>query len=155
MAGSRVARGNEMTRKLEGFSRHWRRAGRFLLAAIFIYAGILKMVSPQDFSDSLAAYRMFPVWIINWIALALPPFEIVCGMLVLTGFCIRIGMLAMVLMSFIFTGTIIIALTRGISIDCGCFGESSWMKLSPWVALPRDMLLLLLSTKLYCDFLAE
>ena len=53
------------------------------LAAVFIYAGFEKIHDPLDFADSIAGFGILPVAFINPFALALPLFEIACGLLLL------------------------------------------------------------------------
>jgi len=116
--------------------------GRLLLGVVFIYAAILKMGSPQDFADSIAAYHILPFSVINLLALGLPLFELICGLLVLTGFFLRIGIIGILAMLAIFMAALAIALARGLSINCGCFGAHSWLDSNPWAALARDGILL-------------
>jgi len=123
--------------------------GRFLLGAVFVYAAIFKIISPQDFADSLAAYRMLPFPVINLLALGLPLFELVCGLLVLTGFFLRIGVLGIFAMLTVFIAALAIALLRGLSIHCGCFGAHSWLDSNPWIALLRDGILLVFAVFIY------
>ena len=122
---------------------------RLILAAVFIYAAILKIGSPLDFADSIAAYQLLPAAAINILALGLPIFELVCGILVLTGLFLRVGTLGILAMLGIFTVAIITALIRGLNIDCGCFGSHSWLDSSPWIALIRDLILIGLSLLVY------
>jgi uncharacterized membrane protein YphA (DoxX/SURF4 family) len=122
---------------------------RLLLGAMFIYAAILKIGSPLDFADSIATYQILPFSVINLMALGLPFFELACGLLVLTGFFFRIGVLGILAMLVVFIAALAAALLRGLSINCGCFGTHSWLDSNPWVALFRDACLLILSLILY------
>ena len=124
-------------------------AARLVLAGIFIYAGLLKMDSPLEFADSIAAYRILPASMIDLLALGLPPFEFACGLLVLLGFHRRAGLLGMVGMLGVFMGAAVTALLWKLPIDCGCFGANSWFASSLWAALIRDGVLLLLAMLLY------
>ena len=137
-------------------SRQWLYwIGRLILGAVFIYAAILKIGSPQDFADSIAAYQILPFSVINLLALGLPLFELVCGLSVLTGLFIRIGSLGIFALLVIFTGALTIAQLRGLSIDCGCFGAHSWLDTNPWMALIRDGALLALIGFVYKTVLAD
>jgi len=129
--------------------------GRFLLGAVFIYAAILKISSPQDFADSIAAYQILPIVVINPFALGLPFFELVCGLLVLTGFFLRVGVLGILSMLIIFIVALAASLLRGLSINCGCFGMHSWFDSNPWIALLRDACLLVISILIYRYHLTE
>ena len=123
--------------------------GRLLLGLVFIYAAALKMASPQEFADSIAAYQILPFTVINLAALALPLFELSCGLLVLTGFFLRVGLLGLLGLLVVFAAATIAALLRGLSVDCGCFGPHSWFDTAPWVVLLRDGILLAITAFLY------
>jgi uncharacterized membrane protein YphA (DoxX/SURF4 family) len=123
--------------------------GRLILGAIFIYAAILKFGSPQDFADGIAAYQLLPYSLINLLAMGLPLFELVCGLLVLTGFFLRVGILGILTMLVLFTAALAITLLRGLSVNCGCFGAHSWLDSNPWIALLRDGIFLGLAVFVY------
>ena len=123
--------------------------GRFILGVVFIYAAISKIHSPEDFADTIAAYQILPASVINLLALGLPLFELVCGLLVLSGFYMRIGALGIFGMLSVFTGALGVALLRGLSIDCGCFGAHSWLDANPWIVLSRDVILLVVAVFVY------
>jgi uncharacterized membrane protein YphA (DoxX/SURF4 family) len=123
--------------------------GRLFLGLIFIYAAVIKIVSPQDFADSIAAYRILPFSAINVFALGLPLFELSCGLLMLSGRFLRTGLLGIVAMLVVFMAALIIALLRGLSINCGCFGVYSWLDSNPWLSLLRDAILLGVTSFLY------
>jgi len=129
------------------FIRHcdWHFIARLILGSIFIYAGVLKMYSPLEFADNIAAYQLLPASMINPLALSLPFFEVICGLLVLTGFHIRIGAMGIFIMLLVFMGAIATAIKKGLLIDCGCFGGHSWFESNLWVALVRNGMLLLLA----------
>ncbi len=57
----------------------------WLLGGLFIYAGTIKVSDPQSFNDNIAAYQLLPAMLINPVALGLPIFEILTGVLLITG----------------------------------------------------------------------
>lgn len=122
---------------------------RWIFGGVFVFAGILKMRSPIEFADNIAAYQILPVNLINALALGLPFFEIICGLLVLGGSHIRIGTLGISSMLLVFIGAIVTALKRGLHIDCGCFGGHSWIDSNLWMALGHNVALLLLAGFIY------
>jgi len=124
-------------------------AGRLVLGIVFIYAAILKIASPQEFADSIAAYQILPFTVIDLLALGLPLFELACGLLVLSGFFFRTGVVGIIGLLAVFVGASITAQLKGLSIDCGCFGAHSWLDSNPWMVLIRDGLLLGLAVFLY------
>lgn len=115
---------------------------RLGLSGVFIYAAVPKILSPQDFADALAAYHILPRQVINLWALGLPFFELISGLLVLTGCYFRIGLLSIMSLLVIFLGAILAALLRGLPINCGCFGAESWFGSGLWISIFRDLVLL-------------
>lgn len=111
------------------------------LAAIFIYAGIDKVHDPLQFADSIYAFEILPVAFINLLAMGLPPFEIMSGLLLLVPPTRRFGALAVVLCSAVFLTALGSALLRGLTLDCGCFGAGAPSRPRMWLELGLDMVL--------------
>src|ERR1700757_2598721 len=104
------------------------RTGRFLLplaiAALFLFAAVTKLVDPSSFAQQIANYQLTP-----WLATAVlsvffPALELSVGVCLLLGRW-ESGALAWVaVLLIIFSGALLSAIVRGLSIDCGCFGRS-------------------------------
>jgi len=127
---------------------------RSILGVVFIYSGVLKILSPLSFADSIASYRIVPSNAINLLASGLPPLEILSGLLLITGFNVRVGILTVSLMLTAFSIALLSVIIRGLSIDCGCFGGSFWIDSNPWFALIRNLVLLCAGIYLYSCYLA-
>jgi len=115
---------------------------RMMLGAIFIYAASSKLGAPQEFADSIAAYRLVPGPIISIMALGLPLFELACGLFLLTGYFCATGLLSIIGLLVLFLAALLVAVVRGLPVECGCFGAHSWLDANPWMALVRDGVLL-------------
>ncbi|MEM1159269.1 MAG: MauE/DoxX family redox-associated membrane protein [Verrucomicrobiota bacterium] len=115
---------------------------RLVLAGVFIYAGILKIGDPLAFADNIDQYQLLPDACINVIALSLPVFEVLSGVMLLTGRFDRLASGSIVVMAVIFAIALTSAIVRGLVIDCGCFGSSEPDRWSAWWALGRDLLIL-------------
>jgi uncharacterized membrane protein YphA (DoxX/SURF4 family) len=110
----------------------WRIVG-LLIGAIFIFAGLTKMVDfqpfrvldPMDFARDIDNYKILP-WSMNvLLALYLPWLEIICGF-ALVFRRLYSGALALLLaLLAVFIGASFAAKARGIDITCGCFGHVS------------------------------
>ena len=111
------------------------------MAGIFIYAAIDKIRDPLQFADSVAAFGILPAVFVSLLALALPPFEIACGLLMLAPRTRRIGALAITLLSAVFFTALASALLRGLTLDCGCFGAGAPSRPRMWFELLLDMVL--------------
>jgi uncharacterized membrane protein YphA (DoxX/SURF4 family) len=130
-------------------SPHLLLAFRVFLGLIFVIAGILKARDSQSFADSIATFQVLPKELINMLAMALPPLEIIVGLMLLVGWQARAAAFSIALLLAVFNLAFIEALLRGLNIDCGCFGAevpSTWKSLG---ALGRDLLLLAITCWVY------
>ena len=123
---------------------------RLIAAAVFLYAGWLKLRTPAQFADNIAAYQLLPAQLINLCALSLPPLELIVGILLLTGWQRRAALFAALVMTSVFMAVLGSAIARGLTIDCGCFGSEHSTKLGLWWALIRDVLLAAVLLFAYC-----
>jgi putative oxidoreductase len=115
---------------------------RLGLGAAFIYAGVIKLRDPSEFAINVASFSILPNLLISPMALALPPFEIITGALLIIGIARRPAALGIALLSAVFLIAIAAALARGLTIDCGCFGTGTPSRASMWLDFGRDVLLL-------------
>jgi len=95
---------------------------RLLIGAIFLWAGMEKILSPFDFSVSIYNYRLFPEPVIGLAAALMPWVEAIAGLCLLTGFYTKGASAITSLLLLVFVVLIIISAARGLDIDCGCFG---------------------------------
>ncbi|MFP4082369.1 MAG: MauE/DoxX family redox-associated membrane protein [Candidatus Aminicenantes bacterium] len=98
---------------------------RLVLGGMFIWAGLLKILDPLDFAQSIANYRAFPDGISLFLALVLPWVEIISGSLLVLGLFRRSASLILCLLLVSFLVLISATVIRGMDIDCGCFGGFS------------------------------
>ena len=97
---------------------------RAILAFVFIYAAILKIAEPGDFSQAIANYKILPDISINILGIILPWIEISAGILLLFGVSVKENSVIISGMLLVFIIAIGISLARGLNIDCGCFGTA-------------------------------
>ena len=117
---------------------HW--LSRCILCVVFVYSGYVKLQSKLQFAAAIAGYQLVPTKLILPLADYLPWFEILLGILLLTGWKIRYVSLAATALLLLFTTVLIVTYARGIEADCGCFGFGD--KISP-LTIARDALFLL------------
>src|SRR5437867_4240724 len=117
---------------------HW--LSRFIVTAVFVYSGYVKLQSKLQFAAAIAGYQLVPTRLILPLADYLPWFEISLGILLLTGWKIRYVALAATALLLLFTTVLIVTYARGIEADCGCFGFGD--KISA-LTIGRDALFLL------------
>lgn len=118
---------------------------RLAIGGIFVYAAYSKIGNPQAFADSIATFQLLPAAAINLVAIALPPFEVLLGVLLLTGWRARAGLLGALLLTAVFVVALGQGLARGLEIDCGCFGSGKPSVLSGWISFGRALLLAVVS----------
>lgn len=98
-------------------------AARLGLAAVWLIAGATKVGDLAASGRAVNAYQVMPYELATVIGAALPFVELALGVLLLVGLATRLaaGFSAALLLVFI-TG-IASAWSRGLAIDCGCFGS--------------------------------
>jgi putative oxidoreductase len=111
------------------------------LAAIFIYAAMDKFRDPLQFADSVAAFAILPIVLVSPFALGLPPFEVICGLMLLTSITRRVAALAVTIVTAMFFTALASALLRGLTLDCGCFGPGAPSRSRMWLEAGLDMIL--------------
>lgn len=123
---------------------------RLVIGGVFVYAGATKLENPQSFADSIASFQLLPVQLINIVALSLPLFEVICGLLLVIGWQKRAIAFGFVVLTSMFAVFLIQGIARGLEVDCGCFGSGAPSAIKTWMSLGRDLLLLAGSSLLYC-----
>jgi hypothetical protein len=97
----------------------------FVLAGIFIYAGVLKAFDPVQFASDIDNYKILPWPVSVALAFYLPWLEIFSALGLVFRFLYR-GALSILSASIVvFTLATIAANVRGLDITCGCFGHAS------------------------------
>ncbi len=99
---------------------------RLALALAFLYSGMAKLLDPQEFLFSVKAFKMLPTepdFLITAVTYIVPIAEVLCGVLLVIGLWTRAAALLLGLLLIGFTIGIFSVLLRGLSIDCGCFGQ--------------------------------
>jgi uncharacterized membrane protein YphA (DoxX/SURF4 family) len=138
------------------FGRIFLLLGRVALAAVFLVAAYAKLKpqggmpwSPASVKISLAmfamqvdSYQMLPVNAVNFVAHALPPFELFLGLWLLSGIALRFSSLITTLLLGGFFSVMVRTFALGLEVSCGCFGPGEQLGTK---TLLRDGALLALS----------
>jgi uncharacterized membrane protein YphA (DoxX/SURF4 family) len=96
---------------------------RLFLGAVFLYAAWTKLRQPwMLFAISIDAYNVLPDWGVTVVARVVPWLEVVLGLWLLAGWQPRWSSLAAAAMLAGFMALMIGAYSKGMAIDCGCFG---------------------------------
>ncbi len=116
---------------------------RLVVGALFVAAGALKLGDPTAFATEIANYHFLPA-LAPWLAVTLPPVELVVGAALVIpwapGPWRRAAALAAMALLVMFTVAIVHVVRAGINVDCGCFGGNSG-PITAWTAA-RDLALL-------------
>jgi putative oxidoreductase len=117
--------------------------GRLVVAGVFLFAGINKLLAPDAFAQDIANYQVFPHWTWNLAAASVPITEVLGALAVLFDVKRRAGALVLGALNVAFIGLISSVIWRGIDLSCGCFGAAAEADAVGWPMLLRDLALML------------
>ena len=112
---------------------------RLGLAAIFIYAGAVKIQDVVAFAGHVAAYQLLPYAMNYLVAATLPYVEFLAGILLLLNVRVRPALVVIACMTLVFMAALLSVMLRGLDIDCGCFDPTGGQEVSAGTALMRDV----------------
>jgi putative oxidoreductase len=90
------------------------------LGSIFLYAGLLKHWHPEEFAETILAYRLLPPGLAGLAAAVIPWLELAPGSFLILGFKRRSCLLFLGGLAVVFLGVLLVTMARGLKIDCGC-----------------------------------
>lgn len=96
-------------------------AGRLVLGAVFIYAGVPKIFHPGDFAQAVFSYQILPDFLVNFTALTLPWVETIIGALLIIGIWLPGAVMLTNMLLVVFLVAILFNYARGLDVSCGCF----------------------------------
>ncbi len=96
---------------------------RWYLSYVFIFACLHKIAHPGMFAVDVATYDIMPLYLINLMAITLPWVELAAGIMLITGFKGRAAALIVFGMMVMFIVALMIALSEGLDMSCGCFAS--------------------------------
>jgi uncharacterized membrane protein YphA (DoxX/SURF4 family) len=117
------------------FRRVFLLVGRLALAAIFIYAGAVKLlglaIHPRPtvglalsyFALQVDSYQLLPPWAVQFVAHTLPLAEIAIGLMLLLGWLLPIWSTLVTLLVAGLFASVVRAYALGLQINCGCFAK--------------------------------
>ena len=124
---------------------------RLLLGGLFVFAGATKIYDPAIFATELERYQLLPWKAGVAVSIYLPWVEFFAGLCLFVNRLERGALLLITLLLIVFTFALAGALTRGLSIDCGCFGHTM-MSTGTIVPLLRNLAMLLLAGILWMEY---
>lgn len=107
-------------------------ACRLGMAGVWLWAGLAKILEPDDAVRAVAAYRLLPHLLVKPVAWGLPFGEMALGVLLLLGIRTRVAAVVSLVLLALFVAAVTSAWTRGLRIDCGCFGGGGSSSTAGW-----------------------
>ncbi|MGO0576239.1 MauE/DoxX family redox-associated membrane protein [Ornithinimicrobium panacihumi] len=95
---------------------------RLVLGGVLLVAGWLKVTDLTGSVQSVMAYELFDYETSRLVGTFLPIIEIAVGLLLIVGLLTRGSAIVAGILMVVFIAGIVSAWSRGLSIDCGCFG---------------------------------
>ena len=121
---------------------------RLVVGGVWLWAGLLKVPHPEESVTAVRAYQLLSPSLAVGVGRVLPMLEVVVGACLVVGLLARGTGLVSALLQLAFIIGIASVWSRGISINCGCFGDGGpdpdAFGKYPW-EIARDSGLLLLS----------
>lgn len=113
-----------------------------ILAGVFLWAGVAKLVHRVDFFNAIAHYKLLPLNAAYRMSIAVPYAEIAIGSLLLVPvvFVRRTALIAYLTLLALFTGSLVLLWFRGEHTNCGCFGGTG--QGHPALSILRNLLLI-------------
>ncbi|MBD3383453.1 DoxX family membrane protein [candidate division KSB1 bacterium] len=122
---------------------------RVVLAVVFIYSGIVKLINPAAFAVNIDNYAILPWFLVSLMSAVLPWLEVICGLAILSGKWLRGAALWIAAMNVVFIIAIASAMIRGLDISCGCHTTSTEGARVGLQKLAEDIVWLVSSLYLY------
>jgi uncharacterized membrane protein YphA (DoxX/SURF4 family) len=121
---------------------------RLVLGGVLVAAGLPKVTDLTGSVQNVLAYELFDYGTARLIGTVLPVLEIALGVLLVLGLLTRAAAAAGGLLMVVFIAGIVSAWSRGLAIDCGCFGTGGPVdpeETTYLVDIVRDLVLLALA----------
>jgi len=113
---------------------------RLALAALFIIAGVLKIGHADDLASVVSNFSLgLPGPLVAFIAVALPPFEVLLGIYLGGGWFLPLTSAMATVLILAFIGALASVVARGITAPCGCFGPADSAP-ATWATVARDVI---------------
>ncbi len=125
---------------------------RLFLAAVFLYAGIVKASASAHFAVTLIPFTILPQEWIGHIAHLLPLAEILAGLLLLWSRTAPYGAALILLLCAGFITLLTWALSNDIIVACACFGQDETPSAEKMqMAIGRDVFLALVAAAILLE----
>jgi uncharacterized membrane protein YphA (DoxX/SURF4 family) len=100
------------------------RSAQVVVGLLLAWAGLAKLGDISTLVRDIHNFRLLPVAGENLIAIVLPWIELMVALSMLLGIRPRAGAVVATGLMLVVTTAVVLALVRGLSIECGCFGTA-------------------------------
>jgi putative oxidoreductase len=121
---------------------------RLFLGVFLIYTAQSKIMNTSEFAQAIRAYDIIPPALSMIPALFFPWIELFCGLFLVIGLYTRTSALIASSLLALFTINVLIALLRGLEIDCGCGTSITGIEKVSWLKILENTVLIVLLVKL-------
>jgi uncharacterized membrane protein YphA (DoxX/SURF4 family) len=101
------------------------RSAQIVVGVLLAWAALAKLGDIPALARDIHQFRLLPIAGENLLAMVLPWIELTAALSLLLGIRSRAGAVVAASLMAVFTTTVALALVRGLSIECGCFGTAS------------------------------
>jgi uncharacterized membrane protein YphA (DoxX/SURF4 family) len=95
---------------------------KIIIAIVFIYAGLVKLIDPKAFAKAISQYDIMPEFLLAPLAIGLPALEFLAGIGLI--FNIRGSLTVIFNLLIIFIFVLGYGIFNDFNIDCGCFSPA-------------------------------
>ncbi len=135
------------------FQSVWTNICRYLVSAVFVFSGFVKIIDPlgsfyklQDYAEAFG-FSWIPASFLMLFGILLAAVEFIVGLFLFFGVRRNISTSLSLLLMLVMTPlTLVLALTNPIS-DCGCFGDA--VVVTNWQTFSKNVILLAIMIWLY------
>jgi len=117
---------------------------RLIAGLFFIYAAQSKIPNTIEFAQAIRAYDIIPDFLSPLPAIILPWIELYCGIFLIAGFYTRSSAIIANGLMIFFTLNVLIAILRGLDIDCGCGASVSGIERVSWIKILENCFIILM-----------
>ena len=117
---------------------------RILLGGFLIYTAQIKIIQTEEFAQAIRAYDIIPSSISMLPAIFFPWIEMFSGLFLMVGLYTRSSALIALSLLTVFTVNVLIAILRGLEIDCGCGASIAGIEKVSWAKILENSFLIIL-----------
>jgi uncharacterized membrane protein YphA (DoxX/SURF4 family) len=116
----------------------------FVLGAVLLYSGGVKLADLEGFARIIDNYEMLPGWAVNIAAVMVAAMEAVTGAALVVGLGMRQAAAVVAGVIFLMFGVLAcVAVARGLDTACGCFSTDPHSARVGWMTVGRNFFLMI------------